>query len=46
MQISDWLDKAQLRVAERGAIGSDLKTVSAQRDDFQVNIKASGVVVF
>ncbi|XP_046848609.1 utrophin-like isoform X4 [Xenia sp. Carnegie-2017] len=34
-QISDWLDKAQLRLAERGAIGSDLKTVNAQKDEFQ-----------
>lgn len=37
VEISDWLDKAQLRLAERGAIGSDLKTVSAQKEDFQVS---------
>lgn len=37
-QISDWLDKAQLRLAERGAIGSDLKTVTTQRDEFQVSL--------
>ena len=38
VQISEWLDKAQLRLAERGTIGSDLKIVTAQRDDFQVCI--------
>ena len=37
VEISDWLDKGQLRLAERGAIGSDLKTVNAQKDDFQVS---------
>jgi hypothetical protein len=44
VQISDWLDKAQLRLAERGAIGSDLKTVTTQRDGFQV-IQSSVVLM-
>ena len=46
VQISDWLDKAQLRLAERGAIGSDLKTVSAQKDDFQVNMSSVAVLLY
>ncbi|XP_028414134.1 dystrophin-like isoform X2 [Dendronephthya gigantea] len=41
VQISEWLDKTQLRLAERGAIGSDLKTVNAQKDDFQVILDES-----
>lgn len=45
VEISDWLDKAQLRLAERGAIGSDLKTVSAQKDDFQVNKYFTFIVI-
>ena len=45
VEISEWLDKAQLRLAERGAIGSDLKTVSAQKDDFQVNKYFTFIVI-